>query len=218
MPTAHCVSTIGGVTLAVDKSFCALLQRTESELVGASYKDITHPDDIAKSAKMLSNLKDRAPPIRLTKRYVRSDGVLIYVDLLVSLFCESDRLISTLSWGRDYKKSITPDSLWQAALHVKHVTGIKKIELGKDISCDYLSEIIIQIYLAEAEGRIVCIAQLSNSLDISASSLSRWINVLEQRGLIEPVCRRVPAVQFTHVGLVKAERILGAMLNTMATI
>jgi PAS domain S-box-containing protein len=215
MPTAHCVSTIDGVILAVDKSFCALFQKSESDLVGSSYKEITHPDDIEKSLRMLSRLEDRAPPIELTKRYLRADGMIVYVDLLVSLFCDSQRLVSTLSWGRDYKKSLTPDKLWQAALRIKHVSGIRKFELGKDITYDHVSEILIQIYLAEAEGRIVSTAQLSTSLDIPPSGLARWIKVLEQRNLVEPTDNRMLAVQFTHSGLIKIERILGAMLGPM---
>ncbi len=215
MPTAHCISTIEGIIVAVDKSFCTLLQRSESDMIGSSYKDITYPDDIDKSSKMLSRLEDRAPPIGLTKRYVRLDGELVYVDLLVSLFYESKRLVSTLSWGRDYNKSLAPDRLWQAALRIKHVNGIRRFEFGRDISFDHIGEILIQVYLAEAEGRIVFIDQLSRSLDIDLPNLKRWIRVLEQRLLIEPVDARTPQVQFTHLGLRKIERVLGGMLNPM---
>lgn len=218
MPTAHCVSTTDGIIIAVDKSFCELLQIDEANLVGESFRSITHPDDIAKSVAMLKALEDRAPPISLEKRYRRTDGETVHVHLLVSLFSNANRLISTLSWGRRRETECSPGRLWQAALHVKHVAGIRKLELGIDICSDYVSEIMIHIYLAEAEGRIVAVDQLSESTDLNASTAMRWVKVLEQRGLIQTVADGADAVQFTHAGLTKMERILGAMLQPLDTL
>lgn len=217
MPTAHCVSTTDGTIIAVDKSFCELLQKDEVELIGASYRSITHADDLAKSVAMLNALIDRAPPISVSKRYIRSDGEIVHVQLLVSMFSDANRVISTLSWGRRRETDLSPGRLWQAALHVKHVTGVRKLELGIDICSDYVSEIMIHIYLAEAEGRIVSVDQLSCSTDLNRSTALRWVKVLELRGLIQADdC--ADAVQFTHSGLTKMERVLGAMLQPLDTL
>jgi predicted transcriptional regulator len=166
---------------------------------------------------MVSALVDRAPPLSLSKRYLRADGEVVHVDLLVSLFSDSNRLISTLSWGRRRETDLSPGRLWQAALHVKHVTGVRKLELGIDICSDYVHEIMIHIYLAEAEGRIVSLDQLCCAADLNTSTAIRWIRVLEQRGLVQSAGDRADAVQFTHAGLTKIERILGAMLQPLDT-
>lgn len=218
MPTAHCVSTMDGIIIAIDQSFCELLQRDEVDLIGASYRAITYDADLAKSARMLEALVDRAPPISLSKRYVRTDGELVTVQLLVSLFSDSNRVISTLSWTRSPETAPSPSRLWQTALQVKHVTGVRKLELGMDLSSDYVGEIMLHIYLAEAEGRIVSVNQLSSSTGLQRSTAMRWVKVLEQRGLIQTADDSADAVQFTHAGLTRMERVLGAMLQPLDTL
>lgn len=98
MPTAHCVSNTQGVILAVDQGFLDLVGRPEADVIGTSYRDLTHPEDLGISMKMLSSLVDRAAPMRLRKRYVRPDGSFVSALLLVTHFADPARLVSTLLW------------------------------------------------------------------------------------------------------------------------
>ena len=68
MPVAHCVSSTAGTILVADSNFCRLLQRPQSELIGASYRSITVAEDLEKSAEMIAGLLDKAGPTRLRKR------------------------------------------------------------------------------------------------------------------------------------------------------
>jgi PAS domain S-box-containing protein len=59
MPTAHTVATIDGIMVAVDCGFLDLVGMSEKEVIGASYRSFTHPDDLERSATMLASLVDR---------------------------------------------------------------------------------------------------------------------------------------------------------------
>jgi PAS domain-containing protein len=85
MPAAHCVSTVEGIILQADQGFFDLLQREEYEVIGISYRQITDPRDLRRSAEMLALLEDGAAPVRLQKRYLRPDGSSIAANLLILL-------------------------------------------------------------------------------------------------------------------------------------
>lgn len=211
MPTAHCVSTLEGTILDADRNFAKLLGRPESEIVGLSYRVITHPDDLARSADMLSALVDRAPPVRLQKRYVRPDGSLVTANVLVTRFSDPDRLISTLIWNETGRPP-PPVMLWEAALLTQRVHDVRRSELGNDLFTDHLGMMLITIYLAEAESRIVSIRQLADRAEMPQSLAVRWLRVLQQRGIVMDTNELDRGVQLTHEGLEKAERILGAAI------
>lgn len=210
MPTAHCVSTIDGVILAVDAGFLRLMRRTQEEVVGSSYREFTHPVDLGRSAEMLSALVDRAAPVRLRKRYVRPDGSLMTASVLVTRFDEADRLVSTLFWNEDEDVS-PPARLREAALRIARVQLVRRSEFGHDLSTDAVGGILIAIYLAEAEGRVVTGSYLAEDAGIARAVAGHWIDVLVQRGLVERGCGRTDDVHFTHAGLVRMERLLSSV-------
>lgn len=57
MPAAHCVSSLEGTILHADQGFLDLLKRREDEVIGISYRQITDPRDLERSADMLALLK-----------------------------------------------------------------------------------------------------------------------------------------------------------------
>ena len=160
MPSAHCVSTVDGVILAGDRGFCDLLQREEADFVGRSYKLFTDPRDMDRSSRMLSVLEDSAAPIRLQKRYIRPDGSSVAANLFVTRFSNPDRLVSTLFW-RDQGRQLPPARLWEAALRIRHVHAARVKLFGNELSTDPVGSLLIGIYLAEAEGRSLLIAEIA---------------------------------------------------------
>lgn len=75
----------------VNPAFCALLARPEHELVGMSWRDITYPDDVRDSERVLDaavRSGDRA--YHIEKRYVRGDGQPIWVLLSVAVVRDGD--------------------------------------------------------------------------------------------------------------------------------
>jgi len=199
--------------LTVDDNFCRLMQRSEQELIGRSYTTITAPGDLEKSAKMLNGLVDKAAPTRLQKQYVRPDGSLVKVDLRVSRFDGDDRLVSSLSWVEDRPHQATPRQLWRAARHIKALYAMRASELGADLFSDPVALILLEVYVAEAEGRVATIADIAAAAELPRASTTRWIRALEQRDLIHALGTGAAMMQLTEQGSAKVERLLTSALR-----
>ena len=71
--------------LLVNKRFCEITARTESELLSLCVPDVTHPDDRAVNIERLSRLAADGVPFIVEKRYVRPDGSDVWVSSNVAL-------------------------------------------------------------------------------------------------------------------------------------
>ena len=207
LPEAHCVSSLEGIILQADQGFLDLLNLREDEVIGISYKRITDPLDLKRSADMLAVLKEGAAPVRLQKRYIRSDGTSIAANLLISRFSNPDRLISTLFW-HDNGRELPPARLWEAALRIRHVHDARVKLFGSDLSTDPIGSLLIGIYLAEAEGRSIEMGMIATYAGIAESTAARWITVLQQRGILEGIANATIDLRLTQSGLDRVEAML----------
>jgi len=216
MPTAHCVSTIDGIILEVDRGFLDLVQRPEREVIGASYRSITYHDDLDRSARMLASLVNRAPPYRLQKRYVRPDGSWVAANVYVTRFDNPDRLVSTLHWT-DRARPLPPAKLWEAALRAHHMYALRLREFGADVAADPVGSVLITLYLAEAEGRVTDVEDVATRAGLSPAVAARWLKVLRQRGILAGSEDRDGDVQFSQSGLERMERLLASAYDVPLT-
>jgi PAS domain S-box-containing protein len=80
-----------GAFLRVNKSYCQLLGYAPGELLQRTFRDITHPDDLALSLhhreQLMAGVVDS---YRLEKRYLTRDGATVWVSLSVSLVTHPD--------------------------------------------------------------------------------------------------------------------------------
>ncbi len=210
MPAAHCVSSLEGVILHADQGFLDLLKRREDEVIGISYRQITDPRDLERSADMLAVLKEGAAPIRLQKRYLRPDGTSIAANLLVTRFSRPDRLISTLFW-HDNGRDPPPARLWEAALRIRHVHDARIRLFGADLSTDPIGSLLIGIYLAEAEGRSIGLVKIATYAGIANSTAARWVAVLQQRGIVDGEHDATIDLRLTQSGLDRVEAMLATV-------
>lgn len=210
MPSAHCVSTLDGIILKADQGFLDLVQRTEASINGVSYKTLTDPRDLERSAGMLVELKDGAAPFRLQKRYIRPDGSSVAANLLVTRFSDPDRLISTLYW-RENSRPLPPARLWEAALRIRSVHTARVQLFGNDLSTDPVGSLLVGIYLAEAEGRNLGISEVAAYANVAQSTAGRWLTVLQQKGMVEARADPAISIQFTQSGLDKMEAMLASV-------
>lgn len=210
MPAAHCVSTVEGIILQADQGFFDLLQREEHEVIGTSYREITDPRDLGRSADMLALLEDGAAPVRLQKRYLRPDGSSIAANLLVTRFSDPDRLISTLFW-QESGRALPPARLWEAALRIRHVHAARIKLFGSEFSTDPIGSLFIGIYLAEAEGRTIGLGEIAGYAGIAASTAGRWVKALQQRGILDTAFDSEVHLQLTQSGLEKVEAMLATV-------
>ena len=75
----------GGRYIDANASFLALLGYTEAELRGKTVFDVTHPDDLGESRRLLEEaLRAGTRRAELEKRYVRKDGAVIWAHLSVA--------------------------------------------------------------------------------------------------------------------------------------
>ncbi len=69
----------------VNRRLCEMVGRTEAEMLAATFQTITHPEDLhLHDEKMALLLAGRIGFYTLEKRYIRKDGVVIWVDITVS--------------------------------------------------------------------------------------------------------------------------------------
>ena len=79
-----------GRWLQVNAALCALLGYPEDELIGRSYTEFTHPQDLEASAEhSRRQLDGETDQLRIEKRFLRSDGGVVWVALTSSLIRDS---------------------------------------------------------------------------------------------------------------------------------
>ena len=75
-----------GRYLQVNRKLCGILGYAEDELVGKTFQEITHPDDLAESVNQREQLKAGAiNALSFENRYLRKDGSIIWVDVSSAL-------------------------------------------------------------------------------------------------------------------------------------
>ncbi|KAF0191306.1 MAG: hypothetical protein FD165_1902 [Gammaproteobacteria bacterium] len=75
---------LAGTILDVNPSYCAMLGYPRAELIGRSFTEITHPDDIRHNIDGLSELViGNIPSYRVEKRYLCKDNTVIWASVLV---------------------------------------------------------------------------------------------------------------------------------------
>ena len=80
-----------GSWLRLNRKFCSILGYSESELRRLKYQDVTYPEDVAadvaQAERILAGLSDE---YSMEKRYIRKDGSVVWVNLTVSAFRNTD--------------------------------------------------------------------------------------------------------------------------------
>ena len=80
-----------GRFLRVNAALCELVGRPEATLLAMRWQDITHPDDVEAGEQGVDKTRGgKERTFRLAKRYIRSDGGLVWVLLSVSLIRSPD--------------------------------------------------------------------------------------------------------------------------------
>ncbi|MCB0165551.1 MAG: PAS domain S-box protein, partial [Anaerolineae bacterium] len=99
-----------GQWLRVNQKLCDILGYSHQTLLTLTFQDITHPDDLELDLRYTQQmLAGEIEMYTLNKRYFRADGVLIWVDLTVSLIRqisgEADYFIAVINDITDLKNA-----------------------------------------------------------------------------------------------------------------
>jgi PAS domain S-box-containing protein len=104
VPAGVVVLGADGKILAVNRECCAILGRTEPDLLGRPLPEYAHPDDVAAEQRRLARMRDgRRNEATHEARYVRADGTISWVKV---------RIVPTV------------DPHTGARLHVAHISEI----------------------------------------------------------------------------------------------
>lgn len=80
------IVSCSGKWLRVNESLCQFLGYREDELQAMTMQEVTHPDDLEKSMRLLAMLNDGSTEnIKLEKRYIHKDGSIIWVMLAATM-------------------------------------------------------------------------------------------------------------------------------------
>ena len=85
-PIGKALVGVDGRFIKVNTALCSLLGRDAAELIGLTFQEITHPDDLAADVQLLHETAIGARAgYRVEKRYLRPDGAVGWVLLAVSV-------------------------------------------------------------------------------------------------------------------------------------
>ncbi|TAJ52366.1 MAG: PAS domain S-box protein [Nevskiaceae bacterium] len=88
-PTPILITDLAGQIIKANRACCALLGRSEEDLLGRSQLDLLHPDDRA-GAQQLHQLSVEQPASRYEWRYLRGDGTVVHTTNYAALSVETD--------------------------------------------------------------------------------------------------------------------------------
>jgi two-component system sensor histidine kinase/response regulator len=98
-PIGVAVVALDGRWLAVNDALCELIGYSKDELLARTFTEITHPDDRAASHEdWVRHKEGNETSSRVEKRYVRSDGQIVWVAVTKTLVRDADgRMLYTVA-------------------------------------------------------------------------------------------------------------------------
>jgi diguanylate cyclase (GGDEF)-like protein/PAS domain S-box-containing protein len=111
-PIGMAIVALDGRWLRVNATLCEITGYSEEELLGSTFKDITHPDDLSRNTAELDELiSGRARSVRMEKRYLRPNGRTVWVNVSSSLIHDADsrplHIVSQIEDVTDRKRAET---------------------------------------------------------------------------------------------------------------
>lgn len=208
MLIGHSWADSSGTILQIDEPVADLLQRRRSDIEGKSYLSITHPADRNRSAALVSSLQAGAGPTLIRKRYVTDEGSEIWVALhtaRIGLDDATSHFVGTFMVNRSDEG---PRRLWQQAMRLIETYQLRREILGDQLFADHAWIIILYMYLAEAEGRVISISEISQQSKVSRKLLDRWAKAVQSQGMISRVGIGEDDFELTQDGMSRLENLL----------
>jgi diguanylate cyclase (GGDEF)-like protein/PAS domain S-box-containing protein len=90
-PIGMALVSLDGHWLRVNPSLCRLTGYSEAELLGRTFQDLTHPDDLEANLTEVRKVMDgQRRAMKIEKRYIRADGKIVWVAVSSSLVRDAD--------------------------------------------------------------------------------------------------------------------------------
>jgi two-component system sensor kinase FixL len=127
---------VDGRWLRVNAQCCAITGYTKEELLGGSFQHITHPDDLGEDLAQVERLlRGEAERYSMDKRYIRKDGGVVWVHLIVTLVHDAAgapdffiAVINDISDRKDIEASLVDSEARYRAIFDSAVEAIAVID------------------------------------------------------------------------------------------
>lgn len=217
----HSVSDGAGNLLTMDVDTRDFLQRSARDIVGLNYADLTHPDDVVGNVRRVVALDVDATPATIRKRYVLPGGSSVLADVRVSRLYDGpdgERLIGTIFSVDPAQRASEAAMLRSAAQNAIASLDRRSATFGKSMFGDPAWRILLELYLAESEGRLLYRDELADRITETSGFVWRWLVSFENSGLIEQMIDARFAIQLTARAFVDIERQLIERVEALATV
>jgi len=160
----------------VNKAFTEMLQYDSGDLAGLTVADLTHPDDRAETAQMIrACLAGERDGFTLDKRYLRKDGMTIWVTASVVLLRRDD---GTPDHFVAMLKDVTERRA--DALRLARLTRLYRVLVA-------VNEALVRATRVDALYREVCEAIVSVGGFVGA-----WVAAPDEDGVLQPAAEAGP--------------------------
>lgn len=215
----HSVADLSGTILSIDAAVGDLLDRRLCDIVGKSYTSITYHADVPRNIVELQRVADTNQPGMIRKRYARADGSLVHAEVQVSVMSSTHfgpLALATIFQVDDPTARFDAEALWLEAKRLRSVGLVKAEEMGGDLFADQGWVLMLELYIAECEGR-VAFATLSAGSPRD-ERIPRWLAALRDAGQIDFENDHPGSAHLTSRGTAQVETILRAELKSRATV
>ncbi len=201
-----------GRWLRINETFCDIVGFAREQLLGMSFQDITHPDDLASEQTHDQRLcEGRVPRYSIEKRYVRSNGNAVWVNLSASLqrdavgnpsyvitviedISERKRLEADLREAKAFadKANRAKDEFLANVSHeirtpLNAILGMAELVLGSPLAIDQRQD--IETLKSAGEGLLEVINDLLDISKIEAGKIELYAETFSLRTAVRDTLR-----------------------------
>ncbi|WP_267397554.1 MULTISPECIES: PAS domain-containing protein [unclassified Sphingomonas] len=218
-PIAQCISDADQRFLSVDQRYADLLMDAPAALIGRHPLEFTHPDDRSVNAALLDRVCHDGTPFSITKRYVRRDGSIQWVNNHISRLSEGgiNRLIATCRPLDQPAGQSSVERHWRVAKLLIQGFIAGKAEFGGSLITSPPAELLLLLYTAEMEGRCETMETAAAHMALPPPLAGRWVDAMVHAGLVETELSKLgdgpTALRLTPRALPAIERIMTGLAS-----
>lgn len=140
-PTPILTIDTEGKVLSANRAWCAMLGYTEAELREMALRDLTHPDDIERSAELIDQaVRGERTTYTLKKRYLRKDGTVVYTVLHTGVVHDADgRPLMLVGQIEDLTQRLKAEE--EASEHRERLAHVDRLNVMGEMAASIAHEI-----------------------------------------------------------------------------
>ena len=193
-PVGIVVTSLDGRLQQVNPAMCHTMGYTAAELLALSIADLTHPDDLATSQKLLKALiASEIPSFEVEKRYVQKGGSVITAILQCATIRDAKgnvvaligQLLDISERKRDEAQivsSLQEKEVLLKEIHHRVKNNLQVISSLLDLQASYVTDAEVQHMLQDSRGRVRSMAlvheQLYGTTDLAQIDFADYVERL----------------------------------------